>query len=81
MLYAICKTLDAGTDYDEKIMKKNNIKVGDEIEVDSIFVHSWSTDVYLVGYEDNFNSVFFNFVDEDGNEVDIYSDERFRDYY
>ena len=79
-IYAICKTLDAGYDYEKKQMSESNINIGDKIELLNAKVDSWTTDIYLKGYKDSFNSVFFDFVDESGNSVDIYHDVRFRSY-
>lgn len=61
-IYAICTTLDAGYDGDRKRISDSGINIGDKIELDNACVGGWSTEVYLVGYEGSFNSVFFNFV-------------------
>ena len=76
-LYAICTTLDAGTSYDRQEMKDSNIQIGDKLAITDIKVGSWHTDIYLDGYHHSFNSVFFKFVDENGNDYDIYSDSKF----
>lgn len=80
-IYAICKTLNAGTEFDKEIINKNNIKVGDKILLKDACVNKWYTKIYLVGYKDSFNSVFFKFVDENGADYDIYSDEKFYCYF
>lgn len=80
-IYAICTTLEAGYPGDQKKIKESGIKVGDKIELKDASVGGWHTDVYLVGYEGSFNSVFFDFVDEDGNEYDIYNDKNFKSYW
>lgn len=80
-IYAICVTLDAGYQSDQKRIKESGINVGDKIELEDARVGGWNTDVYLVGYDGSFNSVFFDFVDEDGNEYDIYSDENYKAYW
>ena len=79
-IYAICVTHNAGTDFDKERIIENGIEIGDKIELENARVGGWFTDIWLVGYEEHFNSVFFDFVDENGEEYDIYSDEDFRDY-
>lgn len=76
-LYAICTTLNAGTDFDKKAIVEAGIKVGDKIPLVNAEVGKFHTNVYLKGYPKSFNSVFFNFVDENGEDYDIYSDESF----
>ena len=78
-IIAIVETLEAGYDYQKQKMIDLGFKVGDRIEVKDIIMHQSSTDVYLEGYSDSFNSVFFEF-EENGEELDIYNDRRFNDY-
>ena len=78
-IIAIVETLEAGYGYRKQKMIDLGFKVGDRIEVKDIVVHQSSTDVYLEGYSDSFNSVFFEF-EENGEELDIYNDRRFNDY-
>lgn len=80
-IYAICTTLDAGYDGDKKRILDSGINVGDKIELENACVGGWSTSVYLFGYEGSFNSVFFDFVDENGEEYDIYHDKDFQSYW
>lgn len=35
------------------------LKFDTDYEVDQVIVHGWSTDVYLVGFENPFNSAIF----------------------
>lgn len=79
-IYAICTTLSAGRSDDRQTIIKNNIQIGDRIKLEKAVVHNWYTEIYLVGYEDEFNSVFFKFVDENGDDYDIYSDLRFQSH-
>ena len=79
-VYAVCVTLDAGYDYDKKKISDSGINVGDKIEIETACVGGWSTSIYLVGYKGSFNSVFFDFVDENGEEYDIYHDKVFQQY-
>ena len=80
-IYAICTTLEAGYPSDQKRIEESGIKVGDKIELADASVSGWHTDVWLVGHRGSFNSVFFDYVDEDGNEHDIYNDEDFINYW
>lgn len=79
-IYAICTTLDAGYDTDREKIRNSGISVGDKVELKDAKVGTWHTTVYLVGYKGSFNSVFFKFVDENGDEYDIYSDKNFLTY-
>lgn len=79
-IFAICKTLKAGTDFDKKRIADAGINIGDKIELENACVGSFYTDIYLVGYKNSFNSVFFTFVDENGENYNIYDDERFQSY-
>ena len=80
MIYAKCVTLEAGYDSDQERFNQSGIKVGDIIPLYTAEVDSWSSKVWLDGYDKPFNSVFFDYFDEDGNEYDIYSDPDFRVY-
>lgn len=48
-------------------------------EVVNVRIEQSDTFVYLKGYEEPFNSIFFDFY-EDGKEIDIYEDSRFTPY-
>lgn len=67
---------DAGTEYDQQQIAESGLVLGNEYEVEKIFVHGWSTEVFLKGYEFSFNSVNFE-IFEDGEELDYVSDRRF----
>lgn len=77
-IYAICTTLNAGYGEDKKRILDSGINIGDKVELENARVDRWSTKVYLVGYKNSFNSVFFDFVDENGKEYDIYNDKKFQ---
>ena len=81
MLYAICVCVDNGWPFDQEILKKNNIKIGDKFEVEDVFMGQSNTSIILKGFKDNFNSVHFRFEDEYGNVVNIYDDPRYNPYY
>jgi hypothetical protein len=78
VIYAVLKTYNAGYECEQETIKELNMQIGDKFKVNDIAIHSWNTDVYLDEFPNrNFNSVFFDFVDEDGNEVDIFNCEEF----
>lgn len=80
-IYAICTTLEAGYPNDQIRIEESGIKVGDKIELADASVRNRRTDVWLVGYKGSFNSVFFDYVDEDGNKHDLYNDANFINYW
>lgn len=49
---------------------KRDLVVGQEYELETARVYSWTTDVYLVGFKEPFNSCHFDFF-KDGEEIDI----------
>jgi hypothetical protein len=78
VIYAVLETHDAGWEGEQKRIKELNMKIGDKFTVNNIAIGSWNTDVYLDEFPDDyFNSVFFNFVDENGSEVDIFKCKEF----
>lgn len=40
---------------------KSVLQLGDEYAVTKLVAYSWCSDVYLEGFEESFNSVFFEF--------------------
>lgn len=68
-VYAIVETFDAGYESEQRMVKEV-FSLNQKIEVDSIVVESWITKIYLKGYKQSFNSVFFKIVDDNGNELD-----------
>lgn len=67
---------NAGTKEDKQQIAESGLVLGNEYEVEKIFVHGWSTEVFLKGYEFSFNSVNFE-IFEDGEELDYVNDRRF----
>lgn len=78
-LIAVVKTLNAGHDFERQKMIDLGFKVGDCIPVNNINMGRSSTSIYLEGFKDSFNSVFFNFK-EDGKDINIYGDKRYNPY-
>lgn len=73
-IFAVCTTLEGGYKSDQKRILESNIQIGDKIEVETIHVYDWYTEIWLVGHEESFNSIYFEFIDDNGNEYDIYKD-------
>lgn len=80
MLYAICVCVDNGWPFDQEILKKNNIKIGDKFEVEDVSMGQSNTSITLKGFKNVFNSVHFRFEDESGSEINIYCDHRYNPY-
>jgi hypothetical protein len=55
--------VDVGHDWQEKDIRER-LAMNQWYEVEYIVVHSWSTAVYLVGFDEPFNSVFFSNVND-----------------
>lgn len=55
---------------------KKLLVVGQEYVVESAYVDSWHTDVYLKGFKPPFNSCHFDFF-KDGEEIDIVNEFRY----
>lgn len=76
---AIVTTLKAGYDIEKQKMNSLGIKVGDRFTVTDIDMGQSSTSIQLKEHSGSFNSVFFDF-EENGEELNIYSDPRFNPY-
>lgn len=79
MLWAIYTEEDAGFDGDKEQVKKAGLKLGEKYEVRYIDMGNWHTDVYLKGFDEPFNSVFFDFKYK-GRFVDIYEKNDYERY-
>lgn len=76
-IFAICTTHEGGTDFDKDTILKSGIQIGDKIELNDAEVHGFHSVVYLDGYNTGFNSIYFDYVDENGKPYDLYNDESF----
>ena len=54
---------DAGHDWQQKDIQKR-LSLNQKYEVDYLDIHSFSTDLYLVGFDLSFNSSFFENVND-----------------
>lgn len=79
-VYAIVRTLEAGWPDEQERFKELGFQVGDKVRVTRIEVGTSSSKVWVEGYEDSFNSVFFDNFEEDGEPLEIYKEERFYTY-
>lgn len=80
MLYAIFTKLEAGYPGNGENAIKRGLKVGEKYEVEYIGMGQSYTSIELKGIENNFNSVLFDFEDENGVPVNIYRDPRYNPY-
>lgn len=71
-VYAVCRSHNAGCNYEQKEILESGIEVGDKFRLFQANVGDWHTDVFVEGHEKSFNSVFFDFFDEDGQPYNIY---------
>ena len=78
-LIAIVVTLNAGYDAEKQKMIDLGIKVGDRFTIRSIDMGQSSTSIYLIEHSGHFNSVFFDF-EENNEKLNIYVDSRFNPY-
>ena len=78
-LIAIVTTLKAGYDIEKQEMNNLGIKVGDRFTVRNVDMGQSNTSIYLEEHSGSFNSVFFEF-EENGEEINIYSDYRYNPY-
>lgn len=78
IILAVVVSDKGGYDSDKEQFRKAGFKLGDKIEVEDINMSQSSTSIKLKDHG-WFNSVFFDF-EENGEELDIYSDSRFNPY-
>lgn len=69
MLIAKLVTYNAGHDWQREYVKAN-LQLGKKYTVREMIVYSSSSKVYLEGFEESFNSVFFDFY-LDGKYIDF----------
>lgn len=83
MLYARYTHPNAGYDHEQK-RAQEFLNLGTRYQVDKICMDTGNTDVYLTNVLNincgAFNSVFFDFEDEDGTPHDIYTDPQYNPY-
>lgn len=80
MLYAKFMYPDNGYDCDVEYAKKAELKTGERYEVEDLYMGQSHTSIYLKNINGSFNSVQFDFEEEDGSVVDIYKDARYNPY-
>lgn len=80
MLYAKFNYPDNGWPAERDYAESMGLKVGDRYEVEYVSMGQSYTSIYLTDIEGVFNSVQFDFEEEDGTPVDIYNDYRYCPY-
>ena len=88
MLYARFNHPDNGWPAERGYAENAGLKVGEKYEVEFVSMGGSYTSIYLKNIDGNFNSVQFDFEEEDGTKVNIYHDDRYslyarlrREYY
>lgn len=56
------------------------LEVGNRYLVESVDMGQSYTTIFLDGFKRGFNSIYFEFEEEDGSPVNIYKDRRFNHY-
>lgn len=79
-LFAKVVTLEGGYSSDEKKIRRSGYQIGDMFEVESIDMGQSYTTIYDAKDGNGYNSVYFEFYDEYGVEVDIYNDPLYNPY-
>jgi len=69
-IYAIY-TDEGGYPLEPEIARERGLVKGEKYIVNHADVGRSFTNVFLEGFKGSFNSTMFDFIDEDGNEVDI----------
>ena len=69
-----------GYDCDREESKKAGLEVGRKYELDNASVGRWISYIYLSGVSGRFNSVMFDFTDENGEDISITSIPEFQTY-
>ncbi len=80
MLYAKFMYPDAGYNFDVECAKKAELKIGERYEVEYLSMGQSNTSIYLKGVDGCFNSVQFDFEEDDKTPVDIYRNHRYNPY-
>ena len=68
-----------GTKFSQENVMKAGLVLGASYDVESISMGQSNTAIYLVGYKQPFNSVHFEFFEND-KQIDIFRDKRFNPY-
>lgn len=68
-----------GTEFSQENVMKAGLVLGAFYDVTNIIMGQSNTAIYLAGYEQPFNSVHFEFF-ENNKQVDIFKDRRFNPY-
>ena len=80
MLYAKFVYPDYGYDCDIEYAKKVGLKVGERYEVEDLSMGGSHTSIFLKNIDGSFNSVQFEF-EEDDMPIDIYRSPKYNPYY
>ena len=79
-LYAKFLHPNNGYQYDKDKCKEQSLELNERYEVLNVSMGQSHTSIVIKNKQYSFNSVNFEFEDEDGNDWDIYSDPNFNPY-
>ena len=65
---------------DEDTIRNSGYKIGDMFEVKDVCMGQSYTSIYDAKDDQAYNSIYFDFYDENGVEIDIYEDPRYNPY-
>lgn len=77
-LHAVLIHPGYGTEYDQEVLRASGIKFCENRLVTECSVGSFQSTIRVDGFDESLNSVHFEFRDEDGKFVDIYSKPTFQ---
>ena len=80
MLYAKFNYPDNGWPGERGYPESKGLEVGKRYQVENIIMGGNYTSIYLTNIDGVFNSVHFDFEEEDGTYVDIYNNPRYSSY-
>lgn len=80
MLYARFEYPESGWPSDRDYVEKSGLEVGKRYLVEKVDMGQSYTSIFLDGFRRPFNSVHFEFEEEDYTPVDIYRDRRYNYY-
>ena len=79
-LFAKVVTLEGGYKINEEEIRNSGYKIGDMFKVSDVSMGQSITYVYDAKDGRSYNSIYFEFYDENGVEIDIYNNNLFNPY-
>lgn len=79
-LFAKVVTFQGGYDCDKKDIKASGYQIGDMFEVSFVDMGQSYTSIYDAKDNKSYNSVYFDFFNDMGNQIDIYKSPYYNPY-